>query len=168
VTTRRSTTGSASDRKAFLDTGEGLLAVLFEINEMRALRRRGRGAQARLEWAEALVNRLFAAHEKLAVYGSLAPGKEHHDELEGVAGEWLEGFVRGELHRLGWGAAMGYPALRWDPAGERVPVGLLCAASLPEHWARLDRFEGGEYLRILAPVHDGAGFLAVANLYASR
>jgi hypothetical protein len=44
---------------------------------------------------------------------------------------------------------------------------MLVSPELPEHWKRLDEFEGADYARILVPVEDGGGTLiAVANIYA--
>ena len=68
----------------------------------------------------------------------------------------------------GWGAAMGYPALRWCPEGDRIDAHLLVSQELPQHWSRLDDFEGLEYERILAPFHDSSGLVAVGNLYAAE
>lgn len=89
---------------------------------------------------------------RLAVYGSLAPGEVNHDQLAGLEGRWEAGWVRGYLHDRGWGAAEGFPGLVLDPEGERVPVSVLHSTDLPEHWRRLDRFEGAEYERVVAEV----------------
>jgi hypothetical protein len=56
----------------------------------------------------------------LAVYGSLAPGGVHHDQLDSIVGEWMQGAVRGRF-RDG-------PFPRLDPTpvghtrGERLPA----------------------------------------------
>ncbi len=48
-------------------------------------------------------------------------------------------------------------------------VKMLVSPELPEHWKRLDEFEGAEYVRILVPVEDeGSGLIGVANIYALR
>jgi gamma-glutamylcyclotransferase (GGCT)/AIG2-like uncharacterized protein YtfP len=103
----------------------------------------------------------------LAVYGSLAPGRENHHLLAGARGRWREGLhVEGDLRAEGWGAALGYPALRLRRGGARVPVWLLESAALPALWPSLDEFEGPGYRRALAPVRDQEGKLvALANLY---
>ena len=111
---------------------------------------------------------LFGASRRLAVYGSLAPGEANHRVVASIAGEWLDGFVRGELQPTGWGSALGYPAIRLDPQGPRVPVKLLVSDALPAQLERLDDFEGPEYCRKLAPVHDATGVIAVANIYEAR
>ena len=104
----------------------------------------------------------------LAVYGSLAPGQPNHHVLDGIEGRWREGFVRGHLEDRGWGAGLGFPALRYDPDGYEVRVDLFCSDHLPAHWDRLDAFEGPNYERIVVPVHDGRDVIAHANLYATR
>ena len=110
---------------------------------------------------------LGQASHRLAVYGSLAPGQPNHSVIQNIRGEWTDGFVRGELTESGWGSGMGYPALTWDPDGDRVPVKMLVSSELPEHWRRLDEFEGAGYVRMLVPVEDeDGGLIAVANIYA--
>lgn len=103
---------------------------------------------------------------RLAVYGTLAPGEVNHHEVEDLVGTWHPGFVRGVFTPQGWGTTYGFPALRWDPDGPPVPVQVLVSPDLPDHWQRLDEFEGPGYRRILVPVEDEAGrLLTVANLY---
>jgi gamma-glutamylcyclotransferase (GGCT)/AIG2-like uncharacterized protein YtfP len=137
-----------------------LTALLREVNEAR---RRGEASPA-----EAGVEARFAASRRLAVYGSLAPGRVNAWVLEGLRGRWRDGVVRGHLADRGWGKGLGFPALRWDPAGDRIPVRLLVSAALPDHWRRIDAFEGEDYCRILVEVRRAGRFLAVANLYEAR
>ena len=115
-----------------------------------------------------MVDRVEPADRCLAVYGSLAPGQPNHHVLEGIEGEWRHGFVLGHLEDRGWAAGLGFPALRHDPGGDRVPVDVLCSEQLPDHWARLDAFEGPGYVRIVVPVYSKTGVIAHANLYAAR
>ena len=111
----------------------------------------------------------FASDSQLAVYGTLAPGKPNHHHLSSLKGKWTGGCaVMGTLEPLGWGADLGYPALRWSESGDAIPVQLFASPDLPKHWARLDEFEGGDYLRILVPVHAAGEVVAVANIYAAR
>ncbi len=103
---------------------------------------------------------------RLAVYGSLAPGEANAWVLEPVDGEWLEGGrVRGRLHDRGWGAGKGYPGLEWDPGGEPVAVKVFVSPDLPDHWARIDAFEGEDYRRIVVPVEGLPGGGRPCNIY---
>jgi gamma-glutamylcyclotransferase (GGCT)/AIG2-like uncharacterized protein YtfP len=104
---------------------------------------------------------------RLAVYGTLAPGEVNHDQLSRVDGTWSPGTVRGHLHELGWGAALGFPAIVLDPDGPEVTVQVLESAALPDHWDRLDRFEGPAYRRTVATVTTSGGPLP-AQIYALR
>lgn len=100
-----------------------------------------------------------AADTRLAVYGSLAPGRVNHGQISALAGSWRQGTVRGFLHPAGWGAALGFPGLVLDPAGPEVAVDVFESAELPEHWARLDEFEGPGYRRAVASVQFADGVL---------
>lgn len=104
-----------------------------------------------------------ATHE---VRNVLAIIKESAGLVAHLEGEWWEGWVAGELQDRGWSAAMSYPALRWCPEGGKVTAHLLVSSELPEHWHRLDEFEGLEYSRILAPFWTADGQLWVGNVYA--
>jgi gamma-glutamylcyclotransferase (GGCT)/AIG2-like uncharacterized protein YtfP len=119
--------------------------------------------------AEAWLERLFGHSERLAVYGTLAPGRSNHHVLARYGGAWSRGRVRGDLVEAGWGAAAGYPALRCRAGGPWVPVHVLESAQLPGAWPDIDAFEGSEYRRILVPVYaehgDAPGLITVANLY---
>jgi len=96
---------------------------------------------------------------RLATYGTLAPGRANHRRLSDLRGEWTAGTVRGALIDKGWGVALGYKALTLDPEGERIEVHLFSSADLPEHWARLDEFEGGEYRRAPVRVETDGGLI---------
>jgi gamma-glutamylcyclotransferase (GGCT)/AIG2-like uncharacterized protein YtfP len=98
-----------------------------------------------------------AAETRLAVYGSLAPGRANHRQLAGLSGEWRRGSVRGRRLGQGWGAALGFPGLILDPEGDEVAVQLFESVDLPEHWARLDAFEGDSYRRVVTQVRIGDG-----------
>lgn len=103
------------------------------------------------------------ADRRLAVYGTLAPGRTNHNQVSMLRGHWTKGFVRGRLHAEGWGAALGYPALVLG-AGEEVAVDLLDSADLPDHWPRLDAFEGDGYERVITEVMTANGPV-LANIY---
>lgn len=103
---------------------------------------------------------------RLAVYGSLAPGRPNAWVLEPLDGRWIEGgYVRGRLRREGWGAAHGFPGLEPDPSGDRVPVRVFVSSELPDHWSRLDAFEGADYRRIVVPVEGLPGGPLPCHLY---
>ena len=94
----------------------------------------------------------MTAEHRLATYGTLGPGRPNHHQLAELAGQWSTGWVRGRRLKAGWGAAQGFPGLVLDPEGEAVPVDLLSSKDLPDHWPRLDAFEGDEYRRVVAEV----------------
>jgi gamma-glutamylcyclotransferase (GGCT)/AIG2-like uncharacterized protein YtfP len=98
-----------------------------------------------------------AAQLRLAVYGTLAPGQPNHHQLDGLSGQWRPGKVRGRLSAEGWGSAMGYPGLHLDDGAEPVDVQLFESDDLPQHWARLDDFEGDGYRRVVASVQTADG-----------
>jgi gamma-glutamylcyclotransferase (GGCT)/AIG2-like uncharacterized protein YtfP len=88
------------------------------------------------------------ALHRLATYGSLAPGRSNHHQLDGLEGRWLAGRVNGTLVAAGWGAGLGYPALTLDPDGPEISVEVFESVDLPAHWERLDAFEGPGYQRV--------------------
>ena len=102
---------------------------------------------------------------RLATYGSLAPGRVNHHELDGLNGEWTTGIVRGFLVKMGWGADLGYPAINLDSDGEAVEVFIFESADLPAHWQRLDAFEGDQYKRVTTMAETHAGPVSVC-IYA--
>ena len=146
---------------------EGLIEVLSRINTLRH-------SSSKEDWmncysvAEEIVETLFKASNHLAIYGSLAPGKVNHHVIADIKGQWLEGNVRGRLHENGWGSGLGFPGIIWDPDGSKVKVYLFLSKHLPENWKRLDHFEGDGYKRILVPIHNEGGIIAVANIYEVR
>jgi gamma-glutamylcyclotransferase (GGCT)/AIG2-like uncharacterized protein YtfP len=92
------------------------------------------------------------ADTRLATYGSLSPGEVNHDQLSSLQGCWLTGTVRGILHNAGWGSSMGFPGLILNAAGPEVKVNIFESSELPDHWSRLDEFEGPEYRRVITQV----------------
>jgi len=118
--------------------------------------------------AEALLDEQYHHSIRLAVYGSLAPGKKNQHVLAKYGGSWTSGRVRGDVINAGWGAAHGYPGLVPRADGPWVPVHVLESPALPSGWHELDDFEGSEYRRILLPVYAedaSASLVAVANIY---
>ena len=115
---------------------------------------------------ETYFSQAFQSERKLAVYGTLAPGRPNHHVIAFLKGNWSDDLVVcGERLAVGWGAQMGYPAIRYCLSGEDIPVHLFVSRQLPKHWPRLDAFEGDEYRRILVPLFRGESFVTVANLY---
>jgi len=103
---------------------------------------------------------------RLAVYGTLAPGRPNFSKLAGLKGSWLTGNVRGTLEVRGWGSELGYPGMRWQPTSRQmIAVHVLQSTMLVDHWATLDAFEGADYRRIWVPV-EVSGEETVCNLYA--
>ena len=105
---------------------------------------------------------------RLVVYGTLAPGRPNEHVLADVPGTWSRGWVEGDLYEHGWGAAEGYPAMRWRPGGPRIEVYLFESAELPRHWARLDGFEGEGYERVPIDVFNEDGGSVTGYIYAAR
>jgi gamma-glutamylcyclotransferase (GGCT)/AIG2-like uncharacterized protein YtfP len=109
---------------------------------------------------------------RLATYGTLAPGRPNHHQLDGLEGRWLKGHVDGVLIDAGWGASLGYPALVFDPAGSAIAVDVFESVDLPAHWARLDAFEGPGYERVVTTVHlpggDAEAYIYIASSPVDR
>ena len=97
------------------------------------------------------------ADTRLAVYGTLAPGQPNHHELAELRGSWRQGTVRGWLGPVGWAAPLGYPGLVLDSTAPPVPVYVFESSELPDHWSRLDEFEGAEYRRVVTQVRTDDG-----------
>jgi gamma-glutamylcyclotransferase (GGCT)/AIG2-like uncharacterized protein YtfP len=94
---------------------------------------------------------------RLAVYGTLAPGRPNHHQLAQLDGRWRPGAVRGQRVVAGWAAALGFPGLVLDALGEPVEVQLFESPDLPDHWPRLDAFEGAGYRRVIARIDTADG-----------
>jgi len=103
---------------------------------------------------------------RLVVYGTLAPGRSNADQLSSLNGTWAKGTVRGHLKAEGWGALEGYPRLTPDPNGPAVEVLMFESQDLPDHWDRLDTFEGSDYSRVEIEMRLESGELQRAKIYA--
>jgi gamma-glutamylcyclotransferase (GGCT)/AIG2-like uncharacterized protein YtfP len=101
---------------------------------------------------------------RLAVYGTLAPGRSNHEQLAHLPGRWFDGVVRGRLHDAGWGADLGFPGLVLDDDGDDIAVQLFEAESLRTEWPRLDAFEGPGYRRVAVHVRTSSGAVQ-AHIY---
>ena len=122
-------------------------------------------AGARAALIETTLELVFRPSRRLAVYGSLAPGRENHGVLEPIPGDWKEATIFGTLRPAGWGSELGYGALEWNPRGEPVPAWVLSSPALREAWSTLDDFEGPEYLRALVPFFRRDRLAGIANCY---
>ncbi len=111
-----------------------------------------------------MANGKNSADMRLATYGTLAPGRVNNDQLAGLKGHWRQGTVRGRLFEIGWGAALGYPGIILDTSGTNVEVHIFESPDLPNHWRRLDEFEGKGYRRVVTKVSTKDGDLA-ASIY---
>jgi gamma-glutamylcyclotransferase (GGCT)/AIG2-like uncharacterized protein YtfP len=107
----------------------------------------------------------FSAGDRLATYGSLAPGGPNHRQLDGLKGRWFSGHVRGTLVEKGWGAELGYPGIILDDQGSDVEVQVFECADLVGRWPLLDEFEGSGYERVIAAVRTSSGEVE-ASIYA--
>lgn len=141
--------------------------------------RRHYATSPQLDTCEASIklDSLFETNKTLAVYGTLAPGRQNYHIVEPLGGEWTDGFIEGDLQQTGWGATLGYPAFRPRVGGPTLKIRILKSSLLPEGWKDVDEFEGPEYMRILVPVFyiedelvqpEMRRICTVANLYAAR
>lgn len=117
---------------------------------------------------EAELEAAFGAASRLAVYGTLAPGKANHHHVADLGGAWQPAAVRGRLGHVPAGEHKGLPAIVLHPALPPHPLHLLMCDQLPAHWARLDAFEGPEMQRLLVPLEADGRITGVANIYALR
>ncbi len=138
--------------------------ALSGFNELRLAAGVGGPWAAQLD---RLAHASFHAAEHLIVYGSLSPGAPNHGRLVPLGGMWERGWVEGDREPVGWGAELGFPALRWRPGGPRVLAHLLRSAALRDRWADLDRYEGPAYQRILVPFFAEEEVRAIGYLYAA-
>ena len=103
--------------------------------------------------------------QKLFVYGSLAPGRANEHMLAPLGGIWQPAAVNGHLQQIGWGAALGYPGLVLDAAGEEVRGFVFSAEGLAAFWDALDDFEGEQYERVLTEARLDDGSKVEAYVY---
>lgn len=101
----------------------------------------------------------------LFVYGTLAPGEVNEHILKPLKGGWQSATVNGTLHPEGWGASYGFPAMRLDKNAGQVDGQLFSSSELPNHWERLDEFEGAAYKRVTTQVFLSDGNDCEANVY---
>jgi gamma-glutamylcyclotransferase (GGCT)/AIG2-like uncharacterized protein YtfP len=141
---------------------------------VRALNANGQSRET-LALLRGLLRRLGAVEDvddmglgRLVVYGTLAPGRSNHHMVAGIPGEWFTGWVEGDFHEHGWGAAEGFPAMTWRPGGGRIDVHVLESSELRQHWSRLDEFEGSAYRRTFIPVFRDGVPPVIGEIYEAR
>jgi gamma-glutamylcyclotransferase (GGCT)/AIG2-like uncharacterized protein YtfP len=108
------------------------------------------------------------APPRLFVYGTLAPGRPNEHVLADLEATWTPAQVRGHLVAQGWGAALGHPGLTPDDSAPWVDGLLFESAELPDHWSRLDDFEGPGYERLLVSARLADGSMVSTFVYAIR
>ena len=84
----------------------------------------------------------------LFVYGTLAPGERNAHIMDGMDGDWQKASTRGKRFKDGWGIGNLAPGFFPDPDGSDVNGLIFVSDDLPDHWARLDAFEGSDYERV--------------------
>lgn len=89
----------------------------------------------------------------LIVYGSLKPGEVNHHLVANIKGEWIDGTVSGEIGS--WRQYLRF--LHNTVNAQTLAVKLLISAELPNHWERLDAFEGEAYERIVIEAETARG-----------
>lgn len=105
------------------------------------------------------------ADTRLASYGTLAPGRENEHQLAALTGTWRKGVVYGILTIAKSGVHIGNLGITLDPDGDPVEVYIFESADLPDHWARLDAFEGEGYRREITTASTEHGDIEV-SIYA--
>ena len=147
-------------------------ALTIDLDELKAtldrVNRARLGIAAGEDTAERDIERSHRASVKLAIYGTLAPGKVNHHHIADLGGAWSDAAVRGSLGWVPCGIHEGLPAIVLDPAAALHPLKVLVCENLPAAWSRLDAFEGEEMQRLLVPLEDASGATGVANIYALR
>jgi gamma-glutamylcyclotransferase (GGCT)/AIG2-like uncharacterized protein YtfP len=87
----------------------------------------------------------------LFVYGTLVPGGHYWDQVAAAVQQHRRAHVRGRLYDTG----RGYPAAVFDDDGPEIAGVVLTLADPPGALARLDEFEGEEYIRREVVTTDG-------------
>ena len=106
--------------------------------------------------------------QKLFVYGTLKPGEPNEHILRQIEGVFRPATIKGYLFMIGWGAAMGYPGLKLDEAGDDVSGYVFSSDEFDGFWPELDAFEGDEYERIIAHVTYEDGQRDQAYVYQAK
>jgi gamma-glutamylcyclotransferase (GGCT)/AIG2-like uncharacterized protein YtfP len=104
---------------------------------------------------------------RLAVYGTLAPGRANHWKLASLRGTWFTGTIRGRRVAAGWGNDHGFPGVHLAVDGDEIAVDVFESGDLSGHWIDLDAFEGDEYERVVTEVATAGGPID-AHIYVIR
>ena len=96
---------------------------------------------------------------KFVAYGTLRPGQPGHAVLKNVDGAWSSVTLHGVVHEKD-----GLPGFSYFGHADGVAAELLVSKDLPDHWRRLDEFEGARYERHLG-LYRGDGALGISNVY---
>ena len=104
--------------------------------------------------------------ERLFVYGTLAPGRRNHSVLEDIPGSWEKATLKGKLLNEGWGSEFGCPGIVPSDKGKEVEGFVFSSDHLPDHWLKLDEYEGTGYKRVPVLVKIESGERIEAYVYA--
>ena len=103
---------------------------------------------------------------RLFVYGTLAPGEENAHIMDGMTGTWIKASVRGRRVSTGCGSLGIHPGFFPDEKGELVQGLIFESQDLPQHWDRLDKFEGKDYKRVAVTAALENGEQVQAHIYS--
>lgn len=107
-----------------------------------------------------ILNLIFdKPNQKLAVYGTLAPGETNARILEEIKGSWETGKVSGTIM-----TDCGLPFFKWVMGKDKVKINIFVSEHLQEYWDSLDRYEGTIYRRILVPIESNNEYI-ITNIY---
>lgn len=99
------------------------------------------------------------------MYGTLAPGERNAHIMDGMTGEWVKATARGTRFINGWGRHRMAPGFFPDPSGPIVEGLIFASNDLPDHWQRLDEFEGSDYERVEIEATLESGEIVTAFVY---
>lgn len=130
------------------------------------INRRRMGIDASDTAADMAFSKDSGADRRLCVYGRMRPGGPDAHVLAPFGGDWTRGDFPGFLQNGAVCSLDVCPGLAWAPDGPLNPGHILTSDQLPARWSDIDSSEGGNYVRLLTPVHTEAGDI-VANVYVS-
>lgn len=100
-------------------------------------------------------------NKKLAVYGTLLPGKPNHQIIADLKGEWVNGNIRGRIE-----VRDNLSVFFWDLNAELLKIQIFLSEQLPNEYDRLDKFEGALYNRIWILFETNDNEKHIGNIYA--